>query len=211
MQFDPLVRANFPQMTLSRFSHRGQSPLPDDIFLRVCTITRRLIDAKFGLDIGLDVLRINFEAAATEMKTTVNEGCMNFSLNMILPGMETATLESVSKFTQRDGAIFVELKLPYGKRQFIFNPVPFTLPARLTRNPENNHVIVEFAFTTAPKNTKFYMCFGELETYRCTHCGTCKEKMRKCAKCKDSKLSVRYCSKECQLAHWPAHKAFCGK
>ena len=211
MQFDPLAGANFPNMTLQRFSHRGQSTLPDHIFLRVVNLTRRAIDGRFGSDIGLDAQTIRFHACAVEMQTTENPGSVNFALNSLMEGLEDVTLACVSKFTQRGGAAFVELKLPNGVRQLIFNPLPFKLPARLIRNPETNAVHVEFILVGAPSNTKFYLCFGEIETFRCVHCSKCAETMRKCARCRSKDASVRYCCEACQLAHWPVHRKFCKK
>ncbi|KAL4435486.1 hypothetical protein ABPG77_006248 [Micractinium sp. CCAP 211/92] len=42
-------------------------------------------------------------------------------------------------------------------------------------------------------------------TKRCTECGTVKGKLLRCSGCKQ----LWYCSRECQLANWPAHKAAC--
>ena len=39
------------------------------------------------------------------------------------------------------------------------------------------------------------------------HCAWCYQPARrKCQRC----MSVRYCNKDCQLAHWPLHKSQCG-
>lgn len=43
------------------------------------------------------------------------------------------------------------------------------------------------------------------DTKRCTECGTVKGKLLRCSGCKQ----LWYCSRECQLANWPAHKAAC--
>jgi hypothetical protein len=211
MQFDELAGANFPNMSLQRFSHRGQSAIPDEIYMRACNVTRRLIDGKFGNDIGQDAQTIRFHACVLEMKTTTIPGSVKFSLNSLMEGLEGITLNCVSKFTQRDGAAFVELKLPNGVRQLVFNPVPFKFPAWLVLNSETNAVEFELFFVRAPPNTKFYMCFGEIETFRCVQCSVCAETMRKCVRCKSPQTAVRYCSKECQLAHWPVHRTFCCK
>jgi hypothetical protein len=44
-----------------------------------------------------------------------------------------------------------------------------------------------------------------------TLCSCCAKKigLMKCTGCLRS-VDIRYCSKECQLADWPAHKALCG-
>ena len=209
MQFDPLANANFPNMTMERFSHRGFSSLPDHIFLRLCNITRRVIDSNFGADIGLDAQTTRFLVCAVEMKSPQNPGALNFALNSLVEGLRGVTLECVSKFTQRDGAAFVEFKLPNGVRQFIFHPLPFKVPVRIIRHPRLNTIHIEFILTSVPPNTKFYLCFGELETFRCVQCSVCTKTMRKCSQCKNQDTAVRYCSKECQVAHWPVHKAFC--
>ena len=48
----------------------------------------------------------------------------------------------------------------------------------------------------------------------CSHCGKSADevkreggKLRLCARCND--LATRYCCRECQVAHWPAHKVNC--
>jgi len=39
------------------------------------------------------------------------------------------------------------------------------------------------------------------------HCGARDKPLHKCGKCK----KACYCSKVCQIAHWPVHKMYCGK
>jgi hypothetical protein len=44
----------------------------------------------------------------------------------------------------------------------------------------------------------------------CTHCDGWRHNMLKCKACWELKhIRVRYCSKECQLAHYPVHKGVC--
>jgi hypothetical protein len=97
----------------------------------------------------------------------------------------------------------MELKLPNGIRQLIFKPIPFTLNARLI-----GALKLEFLLLGLPKNIKYYICFGEIETFRCVNCLVCAETMCKCGRCD---VAVRYCSRKCQVAHWPVHKAFCAE
>ncbi len=40
---------------------------------------------------------------------------------------------------------------------------------------------------------------------QCDHCGTTSERLSTCSRCQEA----RYCSKECQAAHYPVHKAPC--
>lgn len=42
---------------------------------------------------------------------------------------------------------------------------------------------------------------------KCARCGVRDVKLLKCSRC----FSARYCSKDCQVAHWPEHKAVCKK
>ena len=42
------------------------------------------------------------------------------------------------------------------------------------------------------------------QTDKCEHCGAT-ENLMKCTKCS----TAVYCSKNCQIAHWPKHKMFC--
>lgn len=44
---------------------------------------------------------------------------------------------------------------------------------------------------------------GLVEGFKCGRCT--KEAFKRCSKCK----SIWYCSRECQVAHWPEHKATC--
>jgi hypothetical protein len=209
MEFDPRVRAACPQMTQTRYSHFGYPKLSQTKQNVLFHLTQQAIDARFGGDIGQDAMKINFHACAVEIKTSKNPGSVHFALNTLLEGMQDVTLKSISKFTQREGTVFIELKVASGTRQFIFNPLPFFLPARLFLNPKTNAVDLEFILLDAPKNSRFYLCFGELETYRCAKCGVCAQTMRKCAKCMSINYSIRYCSRECQTAHWPTHKKYC--
>ena len=209
MQHNPVMQTLFPQMTETRLEFNGHGNVSEDVMTKVCARTKRLIESLFGGDIGLDVKRINFDVCAVQMQTTANPGAVDLALNTMTTGLQDITLNSVVKFTQRDSAVFIALKTPYGTRQFIFNLIPYTFPARLIQHPETKHVMVEFIMIGAHAHRKFYCCFGEIETFRCVRCGICQESMRKCGKCKASARTVRYCSKECQLAHWPEHSAHC--
>jgi hypothetical protein len=40
---------------------------------------------------------------------------------------------------------------------------------------------------------------------KCRQCSKASESLQRCGRCK----TVCYCSKECQVAHWPTHKANC--
>jgi hypothetical protein len=42
----------------------------------------------------------------------------------------------------------------------------------------------------------------------CAHCAA-RIGIKRCARCPNAS-TIRYCSSECQLAAWPAHKAICG-
>ena len=111
MQFDPIVRAAHPFMTETHFSHRGYSTLEPEKFERVSALTQNKINAMFGDDIGQDVKRLAFHACAVEIKTTSNPGSVNFPLNSLIDGVSKIYLNDITKFTQRGGAAFVELKL----------------------------------------------------------------------------------------------------
>ena len=46
----------------------------------------------------------------------------------------------------------------------------------------------------------------------CRNCGeypTDGARFKRCATCRASRVAVRYCSKDCQIAHWPIHKLRC--
>ena len=209
MQFDPAIRAEFPLLTTTSFSHRGFSTLSDELYKRVMKITTRAIGDNFGVDVGLNVQKINFNSCVVAIRTSSNPGSVNFPLNTVVEGLETVTMEEVLRFIQREGVVFVEIRLPSGVRRFIFHPVPFKFPARLFVNPQTQHVSIEFVIVSAPPNSKFYCCFGELEGFRCANCGASGADMRKCARCKHTPETVRYCCRECQAAHWPKHKGVC--
>jgi hypothetical protein len=61
----------------------------------------------------------------------------------------------------------------------------------------------------APLKSEFAREQGEgavgLHLYRCWQCKRVLLKPLQCANC----MLVAYCSKECQLAHWQTHKAWC--
>ena len=44
----------------------------------------------------------------------------------------------------------------------------------------------------------------------CTACDQVLFRSYTCKVCKDAGLHVKYCSKHCQVQHWPTHKAECG-
>ena len=46
---------------------------------------------------------------------------------------------------------------------------------------------------------------GLIEGFKCGKCQ--KEAFKRCSKCK----SIWYCSRECQVSHWPEHKEGCNK
>ena len=56
---------------------------------------------------------------------------------------------------------------------------------------------------------RFHNNVGDDKTITaCAHCAQ-KIGVKRCARCPSS-TPVRYCSRECQMAHWPAHKGVCG-
>jgi hypothetical protein len=212
MQYDPVARAAFSEMSMVRIRHSGQPDVPDHIFSTLSNITQRVIDSKFREDIGFDVKSIKFHLSAVELKTTQVPGSLNFPINKLFPRLETITLSSIDKFIWRDGTVFLKLKMPSGIEQLVFNPLPFKLPsARIFLNPETGSVDLEFGLFGTPKQIKFYLCYGELDTFRCAHCGKCGDVMSKCGRCITKEHCVRYCTKECQNAHWSIHKRYCSK
>jgi zinc finger MYND domain-containing protein 10 len=46
---------------------------------------------------------------------------------------------------------------------------------------------------------------GLLDGFKCAKCT--KEAFKRCSKCK----GVWYCSRDCQVGHWPEHKAKCNE
>lgn len=48
---------------------------------------------------------------------------------------------------------------------------------------------------------------GKNKASSCVHCSKPMLKAKRCARCK----KVNYCSKECQLNHWPSHRGVCKK
>lgn len=45
----------------------------------------------------------------------------------------------------------------------------------------------------------------------CTACRHAMDVSYKCSRCKAISIHARYCSRECQVKHWPVHKAVCGR
>ena len=44
----------------------------------------------------------------------------------------------------------------------------------------------------------------------CSACAKPLPKSYKCSRCRAAGIHARYCSKQCQVAHWPVHRAVCG-
>ena len=44
----------------------------------------------------------------------------------------------------------------------------------------------------------------------CAACDKPLAKSYKCSRCREAGIHARYCSKQCQVAHWPVHRAVCG-
>ena len=58
--------------------------------------------------------------------------------------------------------------------------------------------------------TTLYVNVCAIDRHVCFHCGASGQKLKYCIKCRENKVPTRYCSKECQIAHWPRHAALCG-
>ena len=55
---------------------------------------------------------------------------------------------------------------------------------------------------------KIHDSFGDTKTIvTCAHCAA-RIGIKRCSRCPNAS-TIRYCSRECQLAAWPAHKAIC--
>jgi hypothetical protein len=179
--------------------------IPTDVLDSLSRITSHKIDNNFGNEIGKNAMGLKFHASAMEINVKDHAGSVGISLNTLDDRMKDLTVECITQFVERKGGFFIEAKMPYGVRQFFFNPVPFALPAVLALNTKPGHVFIEFILLQAPKDVKLYLSFGEIETIRCANCGVHALKMHKCARCK----CFRYCSKACQKADRQKHAQVC--
>ena len=79
------------------------------------------------------------------------------------------------------------------------------------RDDESNNTVVTFSTTSTPHHHDLAVDFIRTHAAQfpfpvaCAFCGM-PARPRKCARC----LAVEYCSKECQIRHWPEHKRVCG-
>jgi hypothetical protein len=77
--------------------------------------------------------------------------------------------------------------------------VPAPAPAKddKSRQPEKTCNVPVVAATPAAAKKQ----------YHCAQCGTTMEKIKsmKCSVCR----TTSYCSRECQVTHWPLHKPVC--
>jgi len=62
--------------------------------------------------------------------------------------------------------------------------------------------------TDGPESQQLFIVCIPLRICACCHRGLCKS--YKCSRCREVGVHARYCSRACQVQHWPVHKAVCG-
>ena len=100
-------------------------------------------------------------------------------------------------------------KMRDGVRNLAIHTVAQVCQTRLVDHPERG-LGVMFTFDQKAKKGKVFINLCILDLNVCFFCGESSEKMLACGGCKSVRTFTRYCSKECQEAHWEAHKPLCG-
>lgn len=80
--------------------------------------------------------------------------------------------------------------------------------AQYQRSPppeDKGDTFLEYVIANAPLQCEIYMGDRLLFRYACAHCKKRGKRMQRCSRCN----TAHYCHRECQRAHWPAHRAVC--
>ena len=78
------------------------------------------------------------------------------------------------------------------------------MPAEIISNEEGGLMLKYHT-----NGTPLVIGVAMLDMFLCAMC-CAKGSRKKCSKCIEQDLTIRYCTADCQKKHWPAHKKFCG-
>jgi hypothetical protein len=195
------------QLAPNVFSYTGQANAPSEMQSALANRTMAFLQAHFPHEIGVGVRKVTVRPYALEMTVPPNMGSLTVVLETMHKCLKNLTLEKVGLFVQRDSVAVMRFDLEDGPRYLAVQSFPVACPIDLVATPEG---LVAIDVKLAHFQGRMYLNICTVDRSACFQCGRSAERMFKCEGCKQVRTVTRYCSKECQEAHWPVHQAFCG-
>ena len=195
------------QLAPNVFSYTGQANTPAEVQASLASQTMACLQAQFQQEIGFGVRKVTLRPYALEMTVPPSMG----SLTVVLEGMhkclKNLTLGKVGLSVQKDSVAVIRFDLEDGPRYLAVQSFPVACPIDLVATPEGL-VAIDVGLDHFQGRMHLNIC--TVDRSACFRCGHSAERMFKCGECMQVRTVTRYCSKECQEAHWPVHEAFCG-
>ena len=147
-------------------------------------------------------------AYASNVPINADKKSIRIILKSLHPAYDTLTSKGLIKHTILNQMVYIHWSGEDGPKHavFIIQEEETKGEVQLVHMPDGTiHLVYEMEMIKA-----FHLSMVILDFRTCSFCGADKS-YKKCARCELATCRTRYCSKECQIAHWPKHKKYCGK
>ena len=115
---------------------------------------------------------------------------------------------NITSFVQKGALALIQFDAGDGTRSAVVYTSQLC-PMRL-QETDVEGVGVEIIVMFLDRPTTLHVNICALDSHVCFNCGASGQKLKYCQKCRDVNVPTRYCSRGCQVAHWPRHAALCG-
>jgi hypothetical protein len=191
------------------FEYSGKSRVTKEIQLRLNNEMNRFLQENFGVEIGLDVVRLNLIPHAVQMNTHGTGRSITIVLESMHSCLKNLTESSIGLFHQKGPAVLMRFDLPDGPRHLAVYLSPTICPMRIMI-ASNGLIALDVSLVPLKAPTTLFANICMIDRYACFQCGRKALRMPRCGKCNQVQTFTRYCGRACRKAHWPIHKKFCG-
>lgn len=197
-------------ITITPTEYMDFSNLVDmDTTLEMTDETHHLIRTLFSNDLGPNVRRLNVTPISRQLEIPAGQGAICVKLNILLPSIiGKATIEQCESVVQKQNLCLLKFRFIDGHR-FLAAHTSTTLPIKISNIPSMGASLFIGSIERRTEPVAFQLNLCILDTCVCFNCGIGEGKMMRCNRCKRTGTFTRYCSRECQEAHWGVHKGVC--
>lgn len=186
--------------------------LAADLSSQLVEKTHQLLKTHFSAEIGSHVQRIGLIPLTRRLTIPAGHQSMFIQMNRFPSCVRNATIDKCSLFIQQENISLMKFQFNDGPRMIGVHTEPAALPIRMGEHPGMGAgIIISRSTVHIADNCEFVINICLVDPYTCFHCGATGADMPACAACKQANTYTRYCSRACQEAHRPVHKAMCGK
>ena len=135
---------------------------------------------------------------------------LNQSNPRLLRSLRHITAANINFFERRGQTTLIRFDAGDGQRFAVVYTSQKNCVTKMVPDVATEGVGVEIYLLFLEPPTTLYVNVCAIDRHICFQCGASCQRLKYCIKCRDNKVATRYCSKECQIAHWPRHAPLCG-